>query len=178
MQDEAAVRTAFRRQAGWCRNLGSPLTALVCSLVAERLDRGSILGRRILDWPAQPGPAVDALPLRLVGGLHAFARRGHPRLAPCYPPHSLPDPAAMWDAVQDALDDPALAPWLDSVPQCNEVARSAALMAGLMVIADETRLPLALYELGSSAGLNLLPDLYDIRLGDVQAGVPGSAVVL
>ena len=178
MQDEAAVREAFRRQAGWCRTLGSPLTALVCDLAAERLDRRTILGRRILDWPAQPGPAVDVLPLRLAGGMHALARRGHVSLAACYPPHPLPDDAAMWDAMRDALDDPALAPWLDSVPQTNEVARSAALMAGLLVVAHETGLPLALYELGASAGLNLMPDRYDIRLAGVQAGTPGSAVVL
>ena len=178
MQDEAAVKEAFRRQAGWCRNLGSPLTALVCDLAAERLNRSSILGQRILDWPAQPGPAVDVLPLRLAGGLHALARRGHPRLAACYPPHPLPDAAAMWDAMRAALDDLVLAPWLDSVPQTNEVARSAVLMAGLLVVAHETGLPLALYELGASAGLNLLPDRYDIRLGGVQAGMPGSEVVL
>ncbi|MGI4943853.1 MAG: DUF2332 domain-containing protein [Janthinobacterium lividum] len=178
MHDEAAVRAAFRRQAGWCRNLGSPLTALVCDLAAERLDRSTVLGRRILDWPAEPGPAVDVLTLRLAGGLHALARRGHPQLASCYPPSPTPDADTFWRAMQAALDNPALAPWLDSVPQTNEVARSAALMAGLLVIASETRLPVALYELGASAGLNLSPDRYDIRLGGVQTGMPGSAVVL
>lgn len=175
---EAAVRLAFRRQAGWCRELRSPLTALVCDLAAERLDRSIPLGQRILDWPAQPGAGADALALRLAGGLHALARRGHSGLAPCYPPHPLPGAAAMWDAMQAALADPALAPWLDRVPQTNEVARSAALMAGLLVVAAETGLPLALHELGASAGLNLLPDRYDIVLGGVQAGTPGSAVVL
>ena len=178
MQDEAAVRAAFRTQAGWCRNLGSPLTALVCDLAAGRLDRSTVSGRRILDWPAQPGSAVDVLALRLAGGLHALVRRGHPRLASCYPPSPLPEADALWRAMQAALDDPALAPWLDSVPQTNEVARSAALMAGLLVIASETSLPVSLYELGASAGLNLLPDRYDIRLGGVQAGRPGSAVIL
>ena len=178
MQDEAAVREAFRRQAGWCRNLGSPLTALVCELAADRLNRATALGQRILDWPAEPGPAVDAVPLRLAGGLHALALRGHARLAPCYPPHPLPDADVMWAALLTALDEPALAPWLDSAPQTNEVARSAVLMAGLLVVAHEAGLPLALYELGASAGLNLLPDCYDIRLGGVQAGTPGSAVVL
>lgn len=175
---EAAVRAAFRQQAGWCRELGSPLTAMVCDLAAERLGRTTALGQRILGWPAQPGAGADALALRLAGGLHALARHGHPGLAPCYPPHPLPEAAAMWDAMRAALADPALAPWLDRVPQTNEVARSAALMAGLLVIAAETGLPLALHELGASAGLNLLPDRYDIRLGGLQAGTPGSAVVL
>lgn len=178
MQDEEATRTALRRQAGWCRDLGSPLTALVCDVAADRLDRGTAGGRRILDWPAQPGAAVDVLALRLAGGLHALAKHGHPRLALCYPPYPLPSADAMWAAILTVLDDPALVSWLDRVPQTNEVARSAPLMAGLMVIAAETGLPLALHELGASAGLNLLADRYDIRLGGVQAGTPGSAVVL
>ena len=178
MRDEHAVRAAFARQAGWCRSLGSPLTAMVVELAAERMDRGTPLGRRILDWPAQPGPAVDMLPLRLPGGLHALARRGHPALAPLYPPHPLPDADALWAAMQAALLDPALAPWLDSVPQTNEVARSAILMAGLLVVAAETGLPVALHELGASAGLNLLLDQYDIRLAGVQAGTPGSVLAL
>jgi hypothetical protein len=178
MEDEGAVREAFARQAGWCRNLGSPLTALIEQLAAERLDRSTKLGRRILDWPAQPGAAVDMLPLRLSGGLHALARRGHPALAPLYPPHPLPDAGTLWTAMQAALLDPALAPWLDSVPQTNEVARSAILMAGLLVVAAETGLPMALHELGASAGLNLLLDQYDIRLAGVQAGTPGSALAL
>ena len=175
---EDAVRAAFRQQAGWCRQLGSPLTALVCDLVADRLARGSALGCRILDWPAHPGPGVDVLPLRLAGGLNALTRRGHEALAACYPPHGLADPGVLWNAIRSGLDDPGLPPWLDSPPQTNEVARSAALMAGLLVVAAETRLPLALYELGASAGLNLLLDRYDIRLGGVRAGAPGSAVVL
>ncbi len=178
MEDEGAVRAAFARQAGWCRNLGSPLTAMVVELAAERMDRDTALGRRILDWPAQPGPAVDMLPLRLPGGLHALAQRGHPALAPLYPPHPLPDADTLWTAIQAALLDPALAPWLDSVPQTNEVARSAILMAGLLVVAAETGLPVALHELGASAGLNLLLDRYDIRLAGVQAGTPGSALAL
>lgn len=78
--------------------------------------------------------------------------------------------------MQAALGDQALA--LDSVPQTNEVARFAALMAGLMVVAHETGLPLILYEFGLSAGLNLRPDRCDIRLGGVQAGTPGGTVVL
>ena len=151
---------------------------MVVELAAERMDRDTALGRRILDWPVQPGPAVDMLPLRLPGGLHALARRGHPALAPLYPPHPLPDADALWAAMQAALLDPALAPWLDSVPQTNEVARSAILMAGLLVVAAETGLPVALHELGASAGLNLLLDRYDIRLAGVQAGTPGSALVL
>lgn len=114
------------------------------------------------------------LPLRLAGGLHALARQQHKRLVACYPPHSLPDPDVLWDAIRIGLDDPGLPSWLDRPPQTNEVGRSAALMVGLLMVAHETRLPLALHELGASAGLNLLLERYDICLGGTRAGMPGT----
>ena len=66
--------------------------------------------------------------------------------------------------------------WLAVAPQTNEVARSAALMAGLVVLATRHNLPFALYELGASGGLNLLPDRYGIKLGDGSYGDPDSRV--
>jgi hypothetical protein len=46
------------------------------------------------------------------------------------------------------------------------------------VISDATRLPLRLFELGTSAGLNLNLDRFGYRLGDVVTGDPASAVQL
>jgi hypothetical protein len=51
-------------------------------------------------------------------------------------------------------------------------------MPGFLTIARETGLPLALLELGSSAGLNLVPDRYRYRLGTVWAGDPDSGLTL
>jgi hypothetical protein len=51
-----------------------------------------------------------------------------------------------------------LADWVQRPPQTNEVGRSAPLAAAARVVAAETGLPLALYELGASAGLNLVFD--------------------
>ena len=67
---------------------------------------------------------------------------------------------------------------LESPPQTNEVARSAMLAPGFHQIARETGLPLALYELGSSAGLNLNWDHYSIRLGETEFGDASSPVRL
>ncbi len=60
--------------------------------------------------------------------------------------------------------------FISSPPQTNEIARSAALLPGFMSIAAQTGLPLALREIGSSAGLNLFPDHYRYRYGDVSWG--------
>ena len=61
-----------------------------------------------------------------------------------------------------------LDPWLDGAPQTNEVGRSALLMSGLLVLADRFGLPLRLFELGASAGLNLQLDRYGYDLGGAR----------
>jgi hypothetical protein len=175
MDREAAVRAAFAQQAGYCTALEAPFTALLCTLAGERLDRSTAIGRRLLDWDGNPDPFGDAIALRLCGGLHYLARNGGaPGLAPFYPPAPLPDPDALWQAVRPLLDDETLAAWLDGPPQTNEVGRSAVLMSGLLVIADRFGLPLRLYELGASAGLNLQLDLYRYDLGGLKRGDPAA----
>jgi hypothetical protein len=165
---ESEVRAAFARQAEWCAKLGSPFTSRLCEVLGQRLDRDTDLGRRVLDWPGKPDALHDSVPLRLCGGLHGLVRAGRlPSLAALYPPTPLPEEDALWPALRQAMQDaePELLPWLDLPPQTNEVARSAVLTAGLAVIAAETTLPLSLFELGASGGLNMLLDRYDIRLG-------------
>lgn len=176
---EAAVRAAFARQAGWAEALGSPLTARLCRLLGERLDRNSSAGRRVLDWRGDSDPFADAVPLRLTGGLHALVRLGEgPGLADRYPPHPLPADDGLWEAVRPLLDSPELLPWLERAPQTNEVGRSAVLMAGLLVVADAFPRPVELLELGASAGLNLLLDRYRHDLGGRSAGDPASPLRL
>lgn len=166
---ESPFRQHARWQAGWCRALGSPFTAQLCDLIAERLPEDSPLGRRLDTWPGSP--TDDALALRLTGGLHARVRSGRaPALQALYPPAPTPDPESLWAALQPELASSALLPWVDNAPQTNEVARSGGLMPGFLTIAAETGLPLALFELGCSGGLNLLPDHYSYQLGDVSAG--------
>ncbi|HYJ84110.1 MAG TPA: DUF2332 family protein [Allosphingosinicella sp.] len=174
---EAAAREAFARQSGWAEALGSPLMVRLCRLLSERLDRETEVGRRVLDWPGDAGAFADALPLRLAGGLHALVRSGEaPALERCYPPRPLPTEDDLWEALRPALAHPALPAWLDSAPQTNEVGRSAVLMSGLLVVAEQFGQPVELLELGASAGLNLLLDLYGYDLGGLEAGDPGSAL--
>ncbi|MDP8912094.1 MAG: DUF2332 family protein [Pseudomonadota bacterium] len=175
------MRAAFAEQAMWCERLGSPFMARLCELLGRHLDRRSATGERILSWPGDPSPSSDVLPLRLCGGLHALVRAGRlPELAALYPPNPAPADDLLWPAIADAIHeaDDELGPWLDLAPQTNEVGRSAVLMAGLMTIAADTKLPLRLFELGSSAGLNLLLDLYGYTLGGIRAGAAASPLQL
>jgi len=179
MDKEGAVRAAFAQQAAYCVQLSSPFTALLCTLFGERLDRSTMIGRRLLDWPGNPAPFGDALALRLCGGLHFLVRSGRvPGLAAFYPPAPLPQADALWRALQPILDDDALAPWLDGPPQTNEVGRSAVLISGLLVAAARFGLPLRLYELGASAGLNLQLDKYRYDLGGLEIGGPAAPLSL
>lgn len=181
MTQEALVREAFAKQSAWCAKLGSPFTARLTEGLGRHLDRSTAAGRRVLDWTGPPDALGDAVPLRLAGALHALVRRGRlPDLAELYPPNPLPSVERLAAAAMDALReaDAEIGGWLGYAPQTNEVARSAVLYPGLMVVAKETKLPLALFEIGASAGLNLIPDRYAYRLGGGALGRSGSPVVL
>jgi hypothetical protein len=177
---ETAVRDAFASQARACRERGSPFTGLLCEVLGRILDRSTGVGSRVLDWSGRPDARGDSVPLRVAASLHALVRRGQlPRLAALYPPHPLPKREALELALVQALTEAEadLLPWLDCPPQTNEPMRSAPLMAGLLVVAAETGgLPFALHELGASAGLLLVLDCYEHRLGGVMAGTLGAQV--
>ena len=175
---EAAVRQSFREQADFCERLGSPLTAAVLRLLADRLDCSAATGARVLGWEGDPRGSGDVLALRLAGGLHALARsRSCPPLSDAY---ARLDPTRLPPALEVALRDfdAFLLPCLDGPPQTNEVGRSAALMAGLLALAAEHPYPVELLEFGSSAGLNLNLHRYGYNLGGVAAGDPESELRL
>ena len=166
-----AVRTAFCNQVAYCRDNGAPNTALVCHALAELLDgeRGGVTMERIRRWA---GPALaDALPLRMAGGLHALhLKREEPGLAPIYEGLR---PTDATERVAAALEthDHALLSWLDGPPQTNEAGRSWAFAAAMLCLADKgCPADFALYELGSSAGINLMMRRYRFDLGGVEVG--------
>jgi hypothetical protein len=173
---EAEIRASFAEQARFCAELGAPFTALLCETLGRQLDRRTEVGRRVLDWPGEPGAFGDALALRLCGGLHFLAMSDrNSDLARRYPPASLPDAGRLWEALAPVLAGGKLLSWLDFAPQTNEVGRSAVLMSGLLTIADRFPLKMRLFELGASAGLNLILDHYRYNLGGLSIGrmLPG-----
>lgn len=172
------IRNAFLRQADACNSLGSPFTARVSRLHAERLEPGSDVADRILGWQGDPSPSADSVPLRIAGCLHALVLEGKaPRLAGVYPPNVVDDDT-LWAAIHDAERDHAafILDRLASAPQTNEVRRSGALLPGFLLLAEMSGQPLVLSELGASAGLNLQWDRYRFDLGARQFGPAGSPV--
>ena len=176
MADEETVRGAFRIQEHYCRANAAPVYAGVCAALAEGLDRETRTGARVLDWAGEP--TRDAVPLRLIGGLHALVLAGADAGLAALFAGEVADPASIATTIAAALrrHDAALLPWLDGPPQTNEPGRSAALMTGLLAVAARYGPRLEVLEIGSSAGLNLLIDRYRIDLGGTATG-PADAPV-
>ena len=167
----------FERIAQSCDEMGSPFTAKVCRAVIRVLDTGTATGRRLLSWEGDA--AADAVPLRLCGGLHALALQGADELTAIYPPNSV-EPDRLESILREAISrhDSFLSSFIERPPQTNEIARSALLLPGLLEIARQTGLPLALTEIGSSAGLNLFPDKFHYRYHDAEWGDPAYSATL
>jgi hypothetical protein len=159
--------------------MGSPFTATVCEVLADTLSHKTKFGTRVLDWPNDP--IDDGLPLRAAGALNWLARQGlTPELSAQYPPQA-PQPIADLSAsILKAISchDDKLTAFLDSAPQTNEIGRSAIILTGALEITRQTNLPLATYEIGASAGLNLIFDQYRYTLGGTTWGLPDASIHL
>lgn len=165
---------AFEAQVAYCERNNSPITAAVCRTLIETLEASTQIGARVLGW--QGNPTADAVPLRLVGGIHSLWQRGiAPELAPIFERGDV-DVVAMRSVLE--RHDAELMPWLDGPPQTNEPGRSAQLMTGLLEIARRHGPKIELLEIGSSAGLNLMIGRYRIDLPGVSTGPADSPVVL
>lgn len=163
------LETIETQRAG-CELAGSPLYASVLEAVAGDVSRGGpsadLLG------PVADAPFGDAVLLRFLGALHRAVLSGSaPGLAAHYPSVGGRPQAGLAEAVVAAIEAhrPAIATALVEGVQTNEVGRSATLLGGLLELAA-LGLPLRLREVGSSAGLNLLPDRYRYVAGDRSFG--------
>lgn len=166
-----AVARAFENQVAYCRDNNAPITALVCQALLDLLDssRGGVVMERVRRWAG--APLADALPLRLAGGLHTLHLSGEATaLAPIYAGQRVSNAT---DIIADVLEtyEAVLLPWLDGPPQTNEAGRSCNFIAAMLWLAKQGLPPrFALFEIGSSAGINLMLDRYHYNLGGVMVG--------
>ncbi len=170
---QAMIHRAFTRQAEICRKMGSPFTAQVLDSLVLVLDRDTNFGRAVLNWAGDPDALHDALPLRVSAAFHALANAGRDAgLSSMYPPHPQPSGVALRDGLRRTIVEQGdwLMPWLRHTPQTNEVGRSAGLYLGLMQVAERFGLPIRLFEIGSSAGLNLNLDRYGYTFAGQRDG--------
>lgn len=172
---------ACERQFAACTSMGAPFTARLCRLIGARLDETSAFGRRVFAWPRDT-LWPDLVPLRCCAALNILVRTGKaPALARFYPAGDGASDGELWDAIAAtiAVHDAEMTKFLDSPPQTNEVVRSGVLLGGFLRIAQATHMPLALYETGASAGLNLMFDSYRYDLGEGRVwGDPRSRVAI
>ncbi len=172
----AAIATSFSNQVIYCNHAGAPITARIVAAVGELIasDRQGVLLDRIRHWPG--APMGDALPLRIVGGLHALHLSGEAaELSAIYRGKAADDVALV--ALAIAAHEQRLLPWLDGPPQTNEAGRSANFVAAMLWLADRGLPPrFECREIGSSAGINLMMDRYRYDLGGVKVGLEPSVI--
>jgi hypothetical protein len=174
----------LRAQAADCRALGSPLYGGLLDHTAADLDAGGPAATLLAEHLTDRAPGL--LALRLLGGVHAHVlSRQAPELALYYPSvGGTADPGhsadLAWPAFRALLHERAetLRPWLDRVPQTNEIGRGVALVGALRHLVVEADLPIRLIEVGASAGLNLRVDLAHITGAGTTHGDPASPVRL
>ena len=179
-----ALLDAFDRQAAWCRQ-PSPFSARVLARSLRWL-QANPEAHAVLS-AVDADPLAAAVSLRWLAALHHLALLGLQPWADLWPPAENPvTDAALDAAIRTAwlTQQPALRKTLALPPQTNEVQRSAALLPGLLHVAAQTSLPLALIEIGASAGLNLWCDHYrhehehEHKHGTWAWGDPASALTL
>ncbi|MGE2813955.1 DUF2332 domain-containing protein [Mycobacterium heidelbergense] len=170
----------LREQGRFCGASGSPMYDELFELVAADVEAGAVFASILSGHEDDPSRA--AVPLRLLGGLHrlvldgraAALRRWYPSTGGTW------DAGPAWPAITRVADDHAdvLRDALAQPPQTNEVGRSAALIGGLLRLDRGFGLPVRLFEIGSSAGLNLRADRYHYRYADGRWGPAYSPVTI
>jgi len=150
------------RQAEACGRLGSPMYAALLERVADDVAADGVCARVLAGHEDDPGPS--GLALRLMGSVHRLVlERRAGALATFYPSVGGSFEAdGAWTAFTALLADQpdAVRQWLDRPPQTNEVGRATALMGGLLTLGERVDLPVRLFEIGSSGGLNLRAEHY------------------
>ena len=172
------LASQLRWQALACASLGSGFYAALLERLADDAEAGGPAARVLAGH--EDDPIDSLLALRLLGGVHRRVLLGlEPLLAAHYPSTQGDGEAdAAATVVLGVLDQQAdeLRESLARPPQTNEVGRAAPLVGTLWHLQAIAPLPVRLFEMGASGGLNLLADRFRFE-GAHQSGPVGSAVV-
>jgi hypothetical protein len=147
----------------------SPLYERICLAVAG--------DPALLEYLRTVPPSAQ-LPPALLAAVHYLVLEGADHeLAAIYADQAHEDPGPLfldfWRAHRDALDHILATRHI----QTNDCGRSALIAPGLTWVASRLERPLALVDVGASAGLNLRCDSYRIDYGSFGATGPGDSPV-
>ena len=172
--DRAVVTVDFEELAGWAEE-SSPLYAAICEIVVDDAALQS-LAAHVPEGRATANVFLAAVQYLLLRGAD------HP-LAEYYP-SVVDDARAPDDDLADALRDFCRTYEAELIPiletrhtQTNAVRRCVALYPAFCAVAEEVDGPIALVELGPSAGLNLLFDRYRYEFEGTAVGATGPRIV-
>lgn len=169
----------FAMQGKHCANSGVPTYAAILAGLEDDLHASGLICDVLAHWDGVPESVFS---LRVLGALHRLALDGRaPDLARCFPTAGgVTTPEKVWPIARRTMAEHLdyVVSYTTRPPQTNEVARSAALLGGFLEVAAQYRLPLRLREIGASAGLNLLWDLYRVNAGAFSWGAADSRLEL
>jgi len=176
---DADLPTRFRLHADAIERAGrSPLSVGLMRGAADDIESGGILAELLEGVPL---PSGQAPALRVLAALHRLVLEGRaPQLAPSYSTvGGTRPPVGIWQAAGAALRSNAdeAMPSLRRGVQTNEPGRSAVLFGVLLSVAQRYCMPVRLYEIGASAGLNLLAQQFAYRIGATTLGDSSSPLV-
>jgi hypothetical protein len=170
----------LRSQGRFCGASGSSMYDELFERVADDVEAGGVFATILAGY--EDAPSRQAVPLRLLGGLHRMVLDGRaPALRRWYPSTGGSwDARAAWPEIMQvaAANTGPLRAALDQPPQTNEVGRSAVLIGALLRINHGFGFPVRLFEIGSSAGLNLRADRYHYRCAGGRWGPADSPVTI
>ncbi len=143
----------------------------------ERICLGVAHDREVLDLVRETPPEAH-LPPALLAAVHDVLLAGfdHP-LADVYAGRSDADPVPLFLEVCRTRRNDLIALLATRRIQTNDCGRSAVIGPGLTWLSARLDLPLALVDVGASAGLNLLCDRYRIDYGEHGATGPAGSPV-
>ncbi|HUA08123.1 MAG TPA: DUF2332 domain-containing protein [Candidatus Acidoferrales bacterium] len=153
---DASLERNLERQIEAFALMRSSLYARIAGRVLANYREGGVVRDFFAASPARASASTPGV--RLMGALHYLALRGEaPELAAHFPSCGGDgDDEAIWKIVEELLVSrrERIGELYAETPQTNEVLRATVLSAGLRAFARNTSLPLRLFEIGASAGLN------------------------